>query len=89
MAGNPNGSGAVAAGINELAIKKIIDKVGKDSPGQAQLLSTVLGATVNEMMRLPGNTGSAVAVSGTKNNLYHKFFKAPIQGLNLDSLNYN
>lgn len=89
LAGNPNGSGAVAAGINELAIKKIIDKVGKDSPGQAQLLSTVLGASVNEMMGLPGNTGSAVAVSGTKNNLYHKFFKAPIQGLNLDSLNYN
>ena len=32
LAGNPNGSGAVAAGINELAIKKIIDKVGKDHP---------------------------------------------------------
>ena len=43
LAGNPNGSGAVAAGINELAIKRIIDKVGKSHPDQAQILSVALG----------------------------------------------
>lgn len=51
LAGNPNGSGAVAAGINEIAIKKIIDKVGKDHPDQAQILSAVLGAAVNKVLK--------------------------------------
>ncbi|MFR2873303.1 MAG: hypothetical protein ACLTB7_01845 [Veillonella atypica] len=58
LAGNPNGSGAVAAGINELAIKKIIDKVGKDHPDQAQILSAVLGATVNKAIDKSGNSGA-------------------------------
>ena len=68
LAGNPNGSGAVAAGINELAIKKIIDKVGKDHPDQAQILSAVLGAAVNETIDKSGNSGAAVSSYGTKWN---------------------
>ena len=68
LAGNPNGSGAVAAGINELAIKKIIDKVGKDHPDQAQILSAVLGAMVNEAIDKSGNSGAAVSNYGTKWN---------------------
>ena len=68
LAGNPNGSGAVAAGINELAIKKIIDKVGKDHPDQAQILSAVLGATVNKAIDKSGNSGAAVSNYGTKWN---------------------
>ncbi|ETJ31049.1 hypothetical protein Q604_UNBC14443G0001, partial [human gut metagenome] len=50
LAGNPNGSGAVAAGINQLAIKKIIDKVGREHPDQVQMLSTVLGGTLNSII---------------------------------------
>ena len=68
LAGNPNGSGTVAAGINELAIKKIIDKVGKNHPDQAQILSAVLGATVNEAIDKSGNSGAAVSNYGTKWN---------------------
>ena len=68
LAGNPNGSGAVASGINELAIKKIIDKVGKEHPDQAQILSAVLGATVNEAIDKSGNSGAAVSNYGTKWN---------------------
>ena len=68
LAGNPNGSGAVAAGINELAIKKIIDRVGKEHPDQAQLISATLGMIVNEAINKPGNSGAAVSSYGTKWN---------------------
>lgn len=68
LAGNPNGSGAVAAGVNEVAIKKIIDKVGKDHPDQAQILSAVLGVAVNKVIDKSTPTGAAVATYGTKWN---------------------
>lgn len=89
MAGNPNGSGAVAAGVNELAIKKIIDKVGKDHPDQGEMLSAILGASVNKIIHKSANSGAMVASSGTKNNLYHLFFRPIIMNLNLNSLDYN
>ena len=68
LAGNPNGSGAVAAGINELAIKKIIDKLGKEHPDQAQILSATLGATVNKLLNKSASPGAAVSNYGTKWN---------------------
>ena len=68
LAGNPNGSGAVASGINELAIKKIIDKVGKEHPDQAQILSAALGVVVNKVLGKPSTSGGAVSVLGTKFN---------------------
>ena len=68
LAGNPNGSGAVAAGVNELAIKKIIDKVGKNHPDQAQILSAALGGTVNKLLNKPLSSGTAVSSYGTKWN---------------------
>lgn len=68
LAGNPNGSGAVASGINQLAIKKIIDKVGRDHPDQAQLISAALGSIVNKVTNQPGITGGAVASNATKWN---------------------
>ena len=68
LAGNPNGSGAVAAGINEIAIKKIIDKVGKDHPDQAQILSAILGATANKVIGKSGTTGASISYLGTKWN---------------------
>lgn len=61
LAGNPNGSGAVAAGVNEVAIKKIIDKVGKDYPDQAQILSAVLGVAVNKVIDKPVSVGATMA----------------------------
>ena len=68
LAGNPNGSGAMAAGINQLAIKKIIDKLGKEHPDQAQILSTALGVVVNKITNQPKNTGGAIAFNATKWN---------------------
>ena len=68
LAGNPNGSGAVAAGVNELAIKRIIDKVGKSHPDQAQILSAALGGTVNKLFDKPLSSGAAVSSYGTKWN---------------------
>ena len=68
LAGNPNGSGAMSAGVNELAIKKIIDNVGKDHPDQAQILSAVLGGTVNKLLDKPLSSGAAVSSYGTKWN---------------------
>ena len=68
LAGNSNGSGAMAAGINELAIKKIIDKVGKNHPDQAQILSAALGGTVNKLLNKPLSSGTAVSSYGTKWN---------------------
>ena len=68
LAGNPNGSGAMSAGVNELAIKKIIDKVGKNHPDQAQILSAALGGTVNKLLDKPLSSGAAVSSYGTKWN---------------------
>ena len=68
LAGNSNGSGAMAAGINELAIKKIIDKAGKNHPDQAQILSAALGGTVNKLLNKPLSSGTAVSSYGTKWN---------------------
>ena len=89
LAGNPNGSGAVAAGINELAIKKIIDKIGKEHPDQIQLLSAVLGGAVNKLANKSTDTGMAVSSLGTKHNVLHLFFKEAIDYLDTSNLQYN
>ena len=89
LAGNPNGSGAVAAGINEIAIKKIIDKIGKEHPDQIQLLSAVLGGAVNKLANKSTDTGMAVSSLGTKHNVLHLFFKPAIDYLDTSKLQYN
>lgn len=89
LADNPTGSGAVASGINELAIKKIIDKVGKGHPDQIQLLSAVLGGAVNKLANKSTETGMAVSSLGTKNNLLHLFFKPAIDFIDTSNLQYN
>ena len=68
LAGNPNGSGALASGINEFAIKKIIDKVGRDNSDQVQILSAVLGGAVNKLANNSSEAGAAVSAYGTKWN---------------------
>jgi len=68
LAGKPASSGAIAGAINEAAINKIIDAVGKDHPDQAQLLSALLGGLVNKVIGRPVLTGVAVAQYGTKYN---------------------
>ena len=89
LAGNPNESGAVAAGINELAINKIIDKIGKEHPDQIQLLSAVLGGAVNKLANKSTDTGMAVSSLGTKHNVLHLFFKKAIDYLDTSNLQYN
>ena len=89
LAGNPNGSGAIAAGINELAINKIIDKIGKEHPDQIQLLSAVLGGAVNKLANKSTDTGMAVSSLGTKHNVLHLFFKKAIDYLDTSNLQYN
>ena len=68
LAGNPNGSGAMAAGINQLAIKKIIDKLGKEHPDQVQMLSAVLGGSLNSIIGKSFNVGATMALYGSKWN---------------------
>ena len=89
LAGNPSGSGAIAAGINELAINKIIDKIGKEHPDQIQLLSAVLGGAVNKLANKSTDTGMAVSSLGTKHNVLHLFFKKAIDYLDTSNLQYN
>ncbi len=68
IAGNPKGSAGMASAINQLAIKKIIDKVGEDNPDQAQLLSVVLGGAVNKLINKPTIAGMASTGNATKWN---------------------
>ena len=82
LAGNPNGSGALASGINELAIKKIIDKVGKDNPGEAQMISAVLGATVNTLTGKPKAAGASNSSFATKYNAQKSTLEYGIDAVN-------
>ena len=68
LAGNPNGSGAMSAGINQLAIKKIIGKLGKEHPDQVQMLSAVLGGSLNSIIGKSFNVGATMALYGSKWN---------------------
>jgi hypothetical protein len=68
MTGNSFASGAVAGGVNEAAIKKIMDKVGKDHPDVVQAVSAVLGYAANKAIGQDGNVGATVAWHGTKWN---------------------
>jgi filamentous hemagglutinin family protein len=70
MTGNSFASGAVAGGVNEAAIKKIMDKVGKDNPDVAQTVSAVLGYAANKAIGQDGNVGATVAWHGTKWNYF-------------------
>lgn len=68
LAGNSDGSGAMAAGINQSAIKTIIKKVGIENPDQVQILSSILGGVVNKSINKSSVTGTAIAAYATKWN---------------------
>lgn len=68
LAGNSNGSGAIASGINELAIRKISEKYHLEDSSSRQIFSAVLGAGVNGIIKEAPNTGGSLASKGTKWN---------------------
>ena len=68
MAGNPNGSGAIATGVNELAIRKISKKYHLDDSSSRQIFSAVLGAGINGIIKKDPNIGASLASKGTKWN---------------------
>ena len=43
-------------------ISTILDKVGKDHPDQAQILSAVLGVAVNKVIDKPVSVGATIKV---------------------------
>ena len=68
LAGNPNGSGAMASGINELAIRKISKKYHLEDSSSRQIFSVVLGAGINGIIKKDANIGASLASKGTKWN---------------------
>lgn len=68
LAGNPNGSGAIATGVNELAIRKISKKYHLDDSSSRQIFSAVLGAGINGIIKKDPNIGASLASKGTKWN---------------------
>ena len=61
-------SGAVGAGLNEAVIKEI-DKIAKDDPGAAQIVSAIVGAAAAKAVGGTAGAGASAAASGTKWNL--------------------
>ena len=68
LAGNPNGSGVAATGVNELAIRKISKKYNLDDSSSRQIFSVVLGAGINGIIKKDPNIGASLASKGTKWN---------------------
>ena len=68
LAGNPNGSGIAATGVNELAIRKISKKYNLDDSSSRQIFSAVLGAGINGIIKKDPNIGASLASKGTKWN---------------------
>lgn len=68
LAGNMPGSGAIAGGVNEAAINRIIDSVGRDHPDQAQMFSAILGGVVNKTLGKSADAGMAMDQYGAKWN---------------------
>ena len=62
-------SGAVGAGLNEAVIKEI-DKIAKDDPGAAQIVSAIVGAAAAKAVGGTAGAGASAATSGTKWNFF-------------------
>ena len=71
LGGQPFADGAIAGGVNEAVVGKLIDAIGKDNPDMVQIASAVLGYATNKLAGKDGEAGAAVAQWGTKwNNMY-------------------
>ena len=60
--------GGLAAGVNEAAVAKLMNAIGKDKPDMVQIASAVLGYATNKLAGKDGQAGAAVAQWGTKWN---------------------
>lgn len=60
--------GGLAGGVNEAAVAKLMNAIGKDNPDMVQIASAVLGYATNKLAGKDGEAGSAVAQWGTKWN---------------------
>ena len=68
LGGQPFADGAIAGGVNEAAVGKLMDAIGKDNPDMVQIASAVLGYATNKLAGKDGEAGAAVAQWGTKWN---------------------
>ena len=63
--------GALAGGVNEAAVGKLMESIGRDNPDMVQMASAVLGYATNKLADKDEAAGAAVAQWGTKwNNMY-------------------
>ena len=63
--------GGLAGGVNEAAVTKLMNAIGRDNPDMVQIASAVLGYATNKLAGKDGQAGAAVAQWGTKwNNMY-------------------
>ena len=60
--------GGLAGGVNEAAVAKLMNAIGKDNPDMIQIASAVLGYATNKLAGKDGQAGAAVAQWGTKWN---------------------
>ena len=60
--------GGLAGGVNEAAVAKLMNAIGKDKPDMVQIASAVLGYATNKLAGKDGQAGAAVAQWGTKWN---------------------
>ena len=60
--------GGLAGGVNEAAVAKLMNAIGKDNPDMVQIASAVLGYAMNKLAGKDGQAGAAVAQWGTKWN---------------------
>ena len=66
--------GAIAGGINEAVVGKLMDAIGKDNPDMVQIASAVLGYATNKLTGKDGEAGAAVAQWGTKWNSIRDYY---------------
>ena len=60
--------GGLAGGVNEAAVAKLMNAIGKDNPDMVQIASAVLGYATNKLAGKDRQAGAAVAQWGTKWN---------------------
>lgn len=53
--------GGLAGGVNEAAVAKLMNAIGKDNPDMVQIASAVLGYATNKLAGKDGQAGAAVA----------------------------
>ncbi len=89
LSGNGFMSGALAGGVNEAAVAKLMKTLGPNNPDLVQIASAALGYATNKLAGEDALAGAALAQWGTKDNFLHMFVKDIIKKLDLSSLNDN